>query len=76
MFGIQGLIGGVLASGWKKVATNYWTTSSISASVLNDFGEQFGVYAALISAGFGLGFGIIASLIIYWSNIQLGHQYY
>ena len=64
-----------MASGWKKLATNYWT-SSIATNVLSNFGEQFEFYAALISAGIGMGVGILAAILIYCVNIQLGTQYY
>jgi hypothetical protein len=75
LFGLQGIVGGVLASGWKKLATNNWS-GTIAANVLNNFGEQFGIYAALICAGMGLACGIVAGLLVYCLNFQLGTQYY
>jgi hypothetical protein len=75
LFGFQGILGGAFAAGWKQVATNYWS-SNFTGPVLTNFGQQFEFYAALVSAGFGLAFGLLAGLIIYCTNGQLGGQYY
>ncbi len=75
LFGIQGILGGAFASGWKEVATKYWS-NNFAGNVLTNFGRQYEFYAALVSAGFGLAFGLLSGLIILCSNSQLSGQYY
>lgn len=40
LFGFQGILGGAFASGWKQVATNYWS-AKFAGSVLTNFGQQY-----------------------------------
>lgn len=64
LFGVQGLIGGVFATGYKNILNS--NTDGFIFSVLslnNNPGYQ--LLIGVISAGIGLGFGILAGLIIY-----------
>jgi hypothetical protein len=71
LFAIQGFIGGCFSAGWKRLANDkYSSTFSSTGSVLKNYGEQYQFYAMLVSAGMGLGFGLIAGVIIYFTNFQ------
>lgn len=75
LFGVQGIFGAAFAAGWKKVAVDHWS-SSFTGPVLTNYAAQFEIWAALVSAGFGLAFGLIAGIIVYCTNSQEGGQYY
>jgi hypothetical protein len=66
LFGVQGLIGGAFATGYKRIIdlnpdANF--TYINAASV--DFNPGYQMLIATISAGIGLGFGVISGIIIY-----------
>lgn len=61
---MQGLIGGALGSGYKAIIDGYPNGFSYSTNSTN-FYPGYQMLIAVISAGIGLGFGIIAGLIIY-----------
>lgn len=71
LFAIQGFIGGCFSAGWKRLANDkYSYIFSSTGSVLKNYGEQYQFYAMLVSAGMGIGFGLLAGAIIYLTNFQ------
>ena len=75
LFGIQGIIGGFFATCWKGDANVSWTTV-FSPNVLQNFGEQNEIYITLISMAFGLVFGTLAGIVIYFTTIQGRKEYF
>ena len=75
LFGVQGLIGGFFATCWKGDSNINWT-NTFSQTVLQNFGEQNEIYIALISMGMGLGFGILAGILIYCTTLPGRKEYF
>ena len=67
LFGIQGIIGGVFATGYKKIIDSNSNNFMYSDSSKN-FNPGYQLLIAIISAGIGLGFGIIAGVVIYFTS--------
>lgn len=65
LFGVQGLIGGALGSGYKAIIDSYANGFRYANASSTNFNPGYQMLIAVISAGIGLGFGIIAGLIIY-----------
>lgn len=69
LFGIQGLLGGVAATIFKKV--NDTDSDGITFSAAStDFNAGYELLIAIISAGMGIGFGLIAGIPISLVNAQ------
>jgi hypothetical protein len=65
LFGVQGLIGGVFATGYKNIIDNYSNGINYSNSASINYNPGYQLLIAVIAAGIGLGFGILAGIIIY-----------
>lgn len=76
LFGFQGILGGCFAAAWKQVAFNNWQSTFANGLVLKNFGASYEVYAALLSAGIGMGFGLIAGIIIYLTTFQYSNEFF
>jgi hypothetical protein len=63
LFGIQGIVGGVFATGYRKILDYNSNGFTYAASSIN-FNPGYELAMAAISAGIGLGFGIIVGLLI------------
>lgn len=63
LFGIQGLLGGIFATGYKNILNYNSNGVSFSAASI-DFHAGYEIAICLISAGIGLGTGAIAGLIV------------
>ena len=73
LFGIQGLIGSAFAVGWKEIIESYsnglpYTPLGVDSAPLILYG--------LISAGMGLGFGLIIGVLIFLVNGHLRHHHF
>lgn len=64
LFGVQGLIGGVFATGYKVIIDSY-TNGFTYIDASKNFNPGYQLLMAVISGGIGLGFGIISGIIIY-----------
>ena len=69
LFVVQSLIGAGFATGWKKIA-NTKNSSSFQSTVRANFGEQYEMYAYLVSLAVGLVAGIVAGLFGLCTNVQ------
>ena len=64
LFGVQGIIGGVFATGYKAIIDSH-TNGFTYTNASTNFNPGYQLLIAIISAGIGLGSGILASTIIY-----------
>lgn len=69
LFGIQGMIGGVFATGYKYIIDGSKDGIIYNQSTIN-YNPGFQLLIATISAGIGLGFGLLAGIIIYFISVQ------
>ena len=75
MFGVQGALGGCFAAGWKKLAHQKYATS-FNNNVISNFGDQYQLYAMMVSAGIGLAIGLLAGLLTYLTNYIARTEYF
>ena len=68
LFGIQGIIGAGFAAGWKAILYNSKNGLPVESRILDIFNPQFELYGGLISAGIGLGSGLLVGLLVLLLN--------
>ncbi len=70
LFGIQGVIGGIFATGYRNILETRTDGFSFSSNSIDfNSGKELGI--AMISAMIGLGFGVLAGIFVYLVN---GHK--
>lgn len=70
LFGVQGLIGGIFATGYRNILQTQTGGVIFNASSI-DFNAGYELAIALISAAIGFGFGLMAGVFVYLVN---GHR--
>lgn len=75
LFGIQGLLGGVFATGYRDIINHNSNGITFSAASIN-YNPGYELLIAVISAGMGLGFGCIAGLLVYAFNGQTSNGHF
>ena len=69
LFGIQGILGGVFATGYREILNHNTNNVTFSASSV-DFSPGYELLISVISAGLGLVSGIISGLFVLLFNRQ------
>ena len=75
LFGIQGVLGGIFAAGWKALANNRYS-ANFNLNVIANFGNEHEFYAMLIAMSFGVVFGCLAGVCTYFTNVQGRNEYF
>ena len=63
LFGIQGFLGGIFATGYRDIL-NHNTNGTVFSAASLDYNPGYELLIAIISVGMGLGFGAIAGALI------------
>lgn len=71
MFGIQGILGGAFASGYQRIILSNSNGINFHSQTINQ-NPSYQLLAAVISAGIGLGCGILSGLLILIVSNQKG----
>ncbi len=69
LFGIQGILGGAFATGYRDII-NHNTNGVIFSDSSKDFNPGYELLISVISAGLGLASGILSGLFVLLCNNQ------
>jgi len=75
LFGIQGLLGGVFATGYANIINSNSNGITFSTQSTN-YNPGYELLIAVISAGIGLGFGALAGALIYFVSGQTHESHF
>jgi len=75
LFGIQGLFGGIFATGYANIINSNSNGITFSSQSTN-YNPGWELLVAIISAGIGLGVGALAGILIYFVSVQTHENHF